>query len=244
MSDDHHNDLVGDAEYYAGLSARAKAQYNSEYAAGYRISDDEGLGGPTHTDQGDLLTEVSASFGRPIDVLDLGCGTGRYWHHLRNLRSLTGVDVSPDMLRQAQHPVRESAITIPVKLLCGNLTEISFPDGSFDLVYAIGVLGRFMPLDEYIVSKVWCMLKPGGTFVVSTMDRQSPRSSSLKRCAAETLLPFLPMRFQRTVRTRSRDFAMTEGQLQARFVPPHWATATITRRGNRNTEWLCQATKD
>jgi ubiquinone/menaquinone biosynthesis C-methylase UbiE len=238
------DNLMGNGQFYADLGERARAQYDSDYAACYRKSDDEGLGGPTHTDQGNLLTEVSASFGRPIDVLDLGCGTGRYWHHLRNLRRLTGVDVSPDMLRQAQHPVREFAITVPVKLLCKNLTEISFPDGSFDLVYAIGVLGRFMPLDGYIVSKVWRMLKPCGTFVVSTMDRQSVPPSSLKRRAIKTLLPFLPTRFEHMTRVRWQDFAMTEDQLQAMFAPPHWATATITRRGNRKTEWVCRANKD
>lgn len=48
--DDQHNDLVGDAEYYSGLAGLARAQYSPEYAAGYRESDDEGLGGPTHTD--------------------------------------------------------------------------------------------------------------------------------------------------------------------------------------------------
>ena len=238
------NDLGGDAEYYAGLAAQARTQYNCEYATGYRESDDEGLGGPTHTELGDLLTEVSASFGRPIDVLDLGCGTGRYWHHLRNLKSLTGVDVSPDMLRLAQHPVREDAIAVPIKLLCVNLTEISFPDDTFDLVYAIGVLGRLMPLDGFIVSKVWRMLKPGGTFVVSTTDRLSPRSSSWKRRAAEILLPFLPVRFERTVRTRLRDLAITKDQLEALFLPPQWATAKITRRGNREKELVCRATKD
>jgi SAM-dependent methyltransferase len=127
------DDLVGDDEYYSALVTHARRQYDQTYAAGYRESDDRGINAPTHTDCGNLLTEVSMSFDRPIAALDLGCGTGRYFHSLKNLKSLTGVDVSLDMLRLAQHPVGESHITAPVTLLCTNMAEVHFVDEIFDL---------------------------------------------------------------------------------------------------------------
>src|SRR2546422_6583497 len=50
---------------------------SSQYACLYRESDETGLTDWTHISWGERLREISASFGRPISVLDLGCGTGR-----------------------------------------------------------------------------------------------------------------------------------------------------------------------
>jgi SAM-dependent methyltransferase len=132
-----------DRHYYDALASRARGQYNHEYAVGYRRSDDRGVDGPTHTDFGDLLTETCLSFAHSISVLDLACGTGRYFHHLRNVQRLIGIDISLDMLMQARHPVREEVLQAKPKLICSNLADFECPDATFDLIYAIGVLGEF-----------------------------------------------------------------------------------------------------
>lgn len=240
------NGLIGDAQYYTALAARAREQYDHTYATGYRDCDDRGIGAPTHTDQGDLLTEVSQSFERPIDVLDLGCGTGRYFHCLKNLKSLTGVDVSLDMLRLAQHPVRESHITVPVTLLCANIAEVHFIDEAFDLIYSIGVLGRFLPLDGYMLEKAARMLKRGGKFVVTAGDKHSPQTSSWKRKAAAAIIPVLPVRLRRKVAVRLRDLRLTENELRSLMDRSPFSTCTIKRRylDKDQIEFVCLANKD
>jgi hypothetical protein len=88
------------------------------------------------------------------------------------------------------------------------------------------------------------MLKPGGRFVVTTMDRETYGVTTWKRRIVQAVLLILPVPLQRTIQTHLRDFSLTEAQLKALFVPPHWATATITRRGNRKKELVVRATKD
>src|SRR5688500_19198267 len=50
------------------------------------------------------IGNVCDRFGHPIDVLDLGCGTGRYFWGLRNVNTLTGLDASAPMLLEAKTP--------------------------------------------------------------------------------------------------------------------------------------------
>jgi ubiquinone/menaquinone biosynthesis C-methylase UbiE len=224
------DDLVGDAKYYSRLATRARQQYDQIYAAGYRESDDRGINAPTHTDFGDLLTQVSGSFNRPISALELGCGTGRYFHCLRNLASLTGVDVSPDMLREAQHPVQESSVLVRPMLICANIADVHFNNDSFDLVYSIGVLGEFLSFDRYICEKAARMLKPGGKFVFTVISKDSPRTTSWKRRAVETLLPIIPMRLKRIVKARLRSLSLNEDELITILDQASLSQYTIKRR--------------
>jgi len=240
------DDLIGDTQYYLALSTRARQQYDQTSAARYRVSDDRGINSPTHTALGDVLTEVSMSFDRPIAVLDLGCGTGRYFHYLKNLKSLTGVDVSPDMLRLAQHPVRESHFTVPVTLLRANISEIHFRAKAFDLIYSIGVFGDYMPLDGYFVENTTRMLKREGRFVVTVLDKNSPQSTSWKRRAAEAIRPVLPVRLRRKVQTRLRSFGLTEDELRSLMEQSQFRINTIQRRhrASGRIQFVCLATKD
>ncbi len=237
--------LDGDSQYYQMLATRARQQYNESYAAGYRESDGRWINAPTHTELNEFVTEVSMSFGRPIAVLDLGCGTGRYFHCLRNLRSLTGVDISPDMLRLARHPVREGDVLCPLTLVCGNIADVRFADKSFDLIYSMGVFGHFLPLDAYILEKVERMLKGGGMFVFTVVDKNSPRTTSWKRRAAETVLPMLPRSLKRNVQARLRSFCVSEDELRSLITRAQLFTNTIKRRGFASlVEIVCVVSKD
>src|SRR5580698_7997998 len=70
---------------------------------------------------------------RHQDVLDAGCGTGRWLERLRryNPRSLTGVDFSAEMLTRAR---RKVAPRVVVKV--GDATCLPIKDGSTDVVIA------------------------------------------------------------------------------------------------------------
>ena len=68
---------------------------------------------------------------RGKDVVDVGCGTGRWLERIAKSlpRSMTGVDVSPEMLDRARQKLAREAV-----LIVGNATSLSIADMSADVV--------------------------------------------------------------------------------------------------------------
>jgi len=168
--------------------------YDQPYAKKYRDRDEQLLQVDTYQDFIDWLQEICNRFGHPIDVLDLGCGTGRYFWGVRNARTLVGLDASAAMLEEARHPIRADQITAPsITLVQGDLGTHTFPDQSFHLVYSIGVLAEHVPLDQALVNRVARWLKPGGRFAFTTVDPNSPDvPQTLQRRLASLALPLAP----------------------------------------------------
>ena len=77
---------------------KAEALYNDAYARKYRDRDETLQQEATYQDFIAWLQQVCGRFTDPIDVLDLGCGTGRYFWGVSQARSLVGLDASPAML--------------------------------------------------------------------------------------------------------------------------------------------------
>lgn len=154
---------------------RAAALYDEAYARKYRDRDEALQTLASNRDLIDWLGGVCDRFDHPIDVLDLGCGTGRYFWGLRHLASLTGIDASAPMLEAAQRPVHADRLAaVPINLVQGDLLGHDFPTASFDLVYSIGVLAEHVPLDRAFVERVHGWLKPGGRFAFTTVHPASP----------------------------------------------------------------------
>jgi SAM-dependent methyltransferase len=173
---------------------RAASLYDRQYARRYRHRDDELLQADTYQDLVAWLGETCNRFDHRIDVLDLGCGTGRYFWALNNVASLTGLDASDDMLAEARHPVQADRIHADsITLVKGDLAGHDFRPGAFDLVYSIGVLAEHVPLDQELVARVTRWLKPGGRFAFTTIHPQSPDvARTPQRRLAGWMLPLLP----------------------------------------------------
>lgn len=173
---------------------KAEALYDDGYARKYRDRDEALLQEATYQDFIAWLQQVCDRFTQPIDVLDLGCGTGRYFWGVKHAASLVGFDASTAMLAEARHPIREDQISASsIALVQGDLATHAFPNQSFDLVYSIGVLAEHVPLDASLVSRVWSWLKPGGRFAFTTVDPQSPDvPQTLQRRLASLALPVAP----------------------------------------------------
>lgn len=113
------------------------------------------------------------------DVLDLGCGRGRWCLEYANRGArVTGVDISPDAIRML-------AIQMPDhRFICSDLAQLELPAASFDLANSVTVL-QHLPgrSQEAAVAAVVRCLRPGGFFVAleNTADFEAghvfPRSA-------------------------------------------------------------------
>jgi len=183
---------------------RAATLYSPEYARKYRAMDDELRGGPLVAKFGGWIRELCEGFGRPITVLDLGCGTGRYFWAVRNATELVGIDVSPAMLAEARRPVDAGRLEVSrVTLIEGDFLTHSLGQSRFDLVYSVGVLGEHTPLDVSIARRVQQALVPGGVFAFTAVHLNSfsiPRTA--KRKLGERFMRVAPASLRATFRNR------------------------------------------
>jgi SAM-dependent methyltransferase len=108
--------------------------------------------------EGDAWQVIRPLIGEgPGALLDLGCGTGAYAGALAKLGwTVTGVDVSEDMLRRA----RAKGVTA----VQADATALPFADGSFDAAVSIFTHSDF---DDFAaaVREVARVLKPQAPFV-------------------------------------------------------------------------------
>lgn len=167
------------------------ALYDADYARRYRSRDEELAGVDSYHALVKWIGDVCDRFSHPIDVLDLGCGTGRYFWGLRRVNTLTGLDASAPMLAEAAHPTHAAEISAgDLKLITGDLQTHEFPAGSFDLVYSIGVLAEHVPLTRTLVERVARWLKPKGRFAFTTVHpRSADVPKTMPRRVATALLP-------------------------------------------------------
>lgn len=159
----------------ADSRARAAALYDATSAARYRAHDGQFAAESATLAIARWLGDVSARCGRDLTVLDLGCGTGRYFWALQGVRDLVGLDASAAMLAEARHPFEAHRISARRTLLVeGDLLHCAFRQRSFDLVYSVGVLAEHVPLTRELVESVARWLRPGGRFAFTAVRPDSP----------------------------------------------------------------------
>jgi SAM-dependent methyltransferase len=103
------------------------------------------------------------------DVLEAGCGIGTdAAEFVRAGARYHGVDFSPRALELARRRPELSG----VDLVAGSVTELPYPDASFDLVYSNGVV-HHMPDTSRAISEFHRVLRPGGAAIVMVYHRAS-----------------------------------------------------------------------
>lgn len=96
-------------------------------------------------------------------VLEIGIGTGRNLRHYPQDVELTGIELSPAMLAQAQRRAREQDRTADLRI--GDAQHLPFPAASFDTVVAT-LTQCSIPDDTAAVAEMARVLVPGGRLIL------------------------------------------------------------------------------
>jgi 2-polyprenyl-3-methyl-5-hydroxy-6-metoxy-1,4-benzoquinol methylase len=104
-------------------------------------------------------------------VLDVGCGLGNDLSRFAKGGAIvTGIDLSPRAIELARLNFEQRGL--PGEFLQMNGEAMTFPAGTFDLVYCHTVL-HFTPSPQAMIREIQRVLKPGGTAVLMTLNRNS-----------------------------------------------------------------------
>ena len=101
---------------------------------------------------------INRSQGR---VLEVGVGTGLSLPAYKNHLSVTGIDLSPEMLEIADKRVEEEGLTNVEELRVMDAGELDFSDNSFDTVVAMYVM-TVVPEPEKVMRELIRVCAPGG----------------------------------------------------------------------------------
>lgn len=124
-------------------------------------------------------------------LLDVGCGTGDdvrlLAERVGRSGSVSGADKSETMVAEARE--RSVGSGLPVEYVCCDVTQLRFPDDTFDGCRADRVL---MHLDEPVkaVAEMFRVARPGGRVVVAEPDWETLVVDGVERRLARKILNF------------------------------------------------------
>jgi ubiquinone/menaquinone biosynthesis methyltransferase len=98
-------------------------------------------------------------------ILDLACGTGDITLMLAKTVTtgrVIGVDITPGMIENARRKKQRLGIGL-IDFEVGDITRLDFPENNFDRI-TVGYGVRNVPDIAHLLSEVFRMLKPGGSF--------------------------------------------------------------------------------
>ena len=111
----------------------------------------------------DLITMILDNGGirENMHVLDVACGTGVLFpdYLKRNVASVTGIDISPEMAKIAQEKFPD------VKVICGDVETEEFPQ-KFDAIMVYNAFPHF-PDPARLIKVLADLVKPGGKLSVA-----------------------------------------------------------------------------
>jgi len=125
----------------------------------------------------DLIDQVQpelAETAAKLKVLDAGIGTGAFAaafaSRCQQDCDLTGVDVSSEMLRQAEKHIESSGTD--ASFIQGDINDLPFADGTFDIILVAHVI-EHMASPEATLAELCRVLKPGGVLIACITQRSS-----------------------------------------------------------------------
>ncbi len=105
-----------------------------------------------------FIEQAAAGKNGPLDILEVGCGTGGNLRHFRRFGRVIGIDSDPRLKIFFKKNKREFRL--------GRAENLPFPASSFDCVVASDVL-EHVEEDSEAVKQIRRVLRPGGLAVVT-----------------------------------------------------------------------------
>jgi ubiquinone/menaquinone biosynthesis C-methylase UbiE len=122
-------------------------------------------------------------------ALDFGCGVGRLTRPLaRYFSKVTGIDIAPSMIAQAQALDREARC----EFILNDRADLSiFPANEFDFIYSNIVLQHMRPEYSTAYIREFCrVLAPGGVAVFQLPSKSKPPATQWSW--RDSVRPFIP----------------------------------------------------
>ena len=124
-----------------------------------------------------------------LRILDIGCGGGILAEPMARLGGqVTGIDATPEAIEAAQAHAMSAGLTIDYQ--CTTAEALAESGAHFDLVYASEVIEHVTDRKLFAASMA-AMLAPGGTVVITTINR-TLASFALAKVALEYVLRTVP----------------------------------------------------
>jgi ubiquinone/menaquinone biosynthesis C-methylase UbiE len=135
---------------------------------------------PFHTDPQVLARVVElAQPNEDSSALDIATGSGHTAFALApHVRSVIGIDITPEMLREAE-ALKAARSIDNVVFRTGDVHRLPFDDGSFDLVTCRRAAHHFSNIGRAL-AEIRRVLRPGGRVVID--DRSVPENDFADRC--------------------------------------------------------------
>lgn len=125
-------------------------------------------------DSGNLPVSDLVAMTCPGDhALEVGPGPGYYgleWIRSTRQTTLTGLEISPAMIRLAEKNTREYGLQDRVRYREGNALSMPFDDESFTLAFSNGSLHEWEDPGR-VLKGIYRVLKPGGKMMVTDLRR-------------------------------------------------------------------------
>jgi len=134
---------------------------------------------PSVSNQKALELIVRSSEAGPVDtVLDVGCGPGLLaCAFAREVRHVTGIDLTPAMLEQARKTAQEQQLT-NVSWQQGDVMQLPYPSAHFSIVSSRFVF-HHLEQPSIVLKEMVRVCKPGGRIVVADMAPAPEKADAL-----------------------------------------------------------------
>lgn len=106
----------------------------------------------------------------PIDMLDIGCGTGAMLDELRTYGRVVGADFSEEALAFCRQ--RGARSGLEYELVRADARALPFAANSFDVVTAMDII-EHIDRDKDALREIWRVLRPGGHLLATVPAYQS-----------------------------------------------------------------------
>ena len=116
-------------------------------------------------DQRKVLVDWLRETGRTdLQIIEVGCGAGWFCPTLKQFGHVTAVDLSNEVLARARRRVPD------VDFIAGDVMDLDFRDGAFDVIVVIETLAHIEDQAAFI-AKLARMLRPGGLLMLASQNR-------------------------------------------------------------------------